>query len=101
MPLELQQMTFDNMRGVNTNKTLTQKSQYEAEEAMNGFLEVTGGFFKRNGSRRLNVTEIPGTGSVESVYQTLLNTGRTVLATRGTTLYKTLTTTFSSVAHVV
>lgn len=62
-------MTFNKLRGINTKKSKTNRSQYEAEIALNGFFDTTGSFITRNGFRRINETEIDTNYDIDSIYQ--------------------------------
>lgn len=61
--------TYENLRGINTKKSITQRADNEANRALNGYLDITGAFIKRNGFRHINETEIDANYDINSVYQ--------------------------------
>lgn len=67
--IQPQIQTYENLRGINTKKTKTQRAINEADDALNGFLDTTGAFIKRRGYRHINETELSTNYDINSVYQ--------------------------------
>lgn len=61
-------ITIENLRGMNTKKTRTQRAENEANLALNGYFDVAGSFIQRYGFLRINTTEI-GSDPIDSIYQ--------------------------------
>ncbi|MDX1902093.1 MAG: hypothetical protein SFW66_08875 [Gammaproteobacteria bacterium] len=64
-----QTITFENLRGINTKKSRTQRLMNESNMALNGYLDTTGSFIKRKGFLAINPTEISTNFNINSIYQ--------------------------------
>lgn len=67
--LQPQILPYNNLRGINTKKSITQRLPNEANAATCGFFNKTGAFIKARGFRRINEIEIGSNIDINSIYQ--------------------------------
>lgn len=86
--LPFQTLTIENLRGVQTKKSITQKLLNEAESCAGGYFDTVGAFNKRKGGEKFNTTSLGGriVGGYDFRYYVSGTLNQKIIACAGTTI---------------
>ena len=87
MGIPFQPLTFDNLRGIKNNTSLTSKPAVNAEQAKNGYFDRKGSFITRKGGEKYNTTAYSSkiVGLYDFRYSN--NGSQKILSVAGTNIY--------------